>query len=918
MTKQPVQVELYYSGGWHAVPVYVRDPITIVRGRADEASGPTPATMTCAIANRTGDYNPRNPLSSLFGLIGRNTPIRVGMTLAEDDFARTEVAGWGTGPAGAWLWFGAGGTVAAADTTVSGGQGRHWVPVTNAYRGTWIPSVSLRDVELAVTVDTFISDVTGGAVEPAGLLLRMQSIGTYYMARLEISPAETVILALYGPSGMLAWTSLALVWTGQPLRVRASIVGQVLSAAAWDPATGTEPAGWHVQAYDSAITAPGAVGLRSGVASGNTNTKPVEFRYDDLVLTDRRYYGEVASWKPGRTVDFDPDTGRGDAWAAIEAAGILRRLGQGADPLASPLRRALTAATPSAYWPLEDLDGAQAGQSAVAGVDDMRPFGYSRFTAPGTAVPEPAAGLPKFGSGSGIPGSAPVVDLAEGGVLVGYPPAGDGTSWRIEWVMVCPRDKAAARIPIRWTTDGTWDTWDFQVESTGIFGTFGTGLTAAGSATASFGIFDGLPHHYMIEAVVIGGITSADLYIDGTPVASYGAFVPPMTGTPGSIRSVVVNPLEEVNGTDSMPIIGHIAVWNPYPTFPPDTTAAMHGHAGETTAARFTRLCAEQDVDAIVVGNPAEAPTMGAQRIATFADLLAEIERTDGGMVYEPRDWLGLVLRTGASLADQDAALTVDYAAEQVAPPLAPVLDDQNTRNDVTARSTATGGTARAVLESGRMSVLPPPAGVGRVTTQVDVNPADDTRLPDYAGWALHLGTVDEVRFASLTVDLVASPELLDAAASVDVGDRVTVTGLPVDVAPGEVELLVPGYTETIPSHGRTITVNATPYTPYEQVATADGDPRAPADGSTLAAGLTALGLSLSLASTAENGPWTTDPADFPLDVRVGGERITVSAITGAGSPQAATITARGVNGVQRAWPAGTEVDVWTPAVAAL
>ncbi|MFR9779052.1 hypothetical protein ACL02O_23730 [Micromonospora sp. MS34] len=77
-------------------------------------------------------------------------------------------------------------------------------------------------------------------------------------------------------------------------------------------------------------------------------------------------------------------------------------------------------------------------------------------------------------------------------------------------------------------------------------------------------------------------------------------------------------------------------------------------------------------------------------------------------------------------------------------------------------------------------------------------------------------------------------------------------------------------------------------------------------------------GQTFSLASTAENGVWTTLAEDFPLDVRVGEERVTVSAISGTSSPQTATVSARAVNGVSAAWPAGTEVDVWLPAVVAL
>jgi hypothetical protein len=72
----------------------------------------------------------------------------------------------------------------------------------------------------------------------------------------------------------------------------------------------------------------------------------------------------------------------------------------------------------------------------------------------------------------------------------------------------------------------------------------------------------------------------------------------------------------------------------------------------------------------------------------------------------------------------------------------------------------------------------------------------------------------------------------------------------------------------------------------------------------------------LSVATTS--GPlWTTDPAEMPFDVMIGGERITVTAITGTNSPQTFTVT-RSVNGVVKEHPAGTAVTVFRPVYRAL
>ena len=56
---------------------------------------------------------------------------------------------------------------------------------------------------------------------------------------------------------------------------------------------------------------------------------------------------------------------------------------------------------------------------------------------------------------------------------------------------------------------------------------------------------------------------------------------------------------------------------------------------------------------------------------------------------------------------------------------------------------------------------------------------------------------------------------------------------------------------------------------------------------------------------------WTTDGAEFPLDIMIAGERITLSGISGATSPQTFTASARAVNGVEKAHTAGSEVHIF-------
>ena len=77
--KQDVLVELFYNAAWHdhTADVYTRDQIVINHGAGNEQTGVVPSDASLTFDNRDGEMNPENRQSSLFGLIGHNTPIRI-------------------------------------------------------------------------------------------------------------------------------------------------------------------------------------------------------------------------------------------------------------------------------------------------------------------------------------------------------------------------------------------------------------------------------------------------------------------------------------------------------------------------------------------------------------------------------------------------------------------------------------------------------------------------------------------------------------------------------------------------------------------------------------------------------------------------------------------------------------------------
>ena len=77
-TVLPLHVDLNV-GGWTDITTdnMRRAGVNITRGRSDEGASVDRSTASMEIDNRTGKYSPRNPTGTYYGLIGRNTPIRV-------------------------------------------------------------------------------------------------------------------------------------------------------------------------------------------------------------------------------------------------------------------------------------------------------------------------------------------------------------------------------------------------------------------------------------------------------------------------------------------------------------------------------------------------------------------------------------------------------------------------------------------------------------------------------------------------------------------------------------------------------------------------------------------------------------------------------------------------------------------------
>lgn len=291
-------------------------------------------------------------------------------------------------------------------------------------------------------------------------------------------------------------------------------------------------------------------------------------------------------------------------------------------------------------------------------------------------------------------------------------------------------------------------------------------------------------------------------------------------------------------------------------------------------------------------------PSSGA--LTYVDDVTVTVERA--GLVFRPLD----------TLYNQTPALTLNYAAAEIAYPFEPTDDDRDLVNDCTVNVEAGDTTpARYELTTGKLSVNPPPSGAGRYATSVTRNVISGYYAASWARWIVHLATTWwEPRYPQISVNLERKRALIASAATVDMGSVILGTNPPVWLPPQDIKQIVTGMTETINMRTWLVSFNTVPGRPFDTLQLSTTASRlGPIDSKLAAAITTTTATSISVVSTAASGRWTTNAARFPLSIMVGGEEMTVTNITGTGLTQTFTV-ARSVNGVQKTHAINTPVTL--------
>lgn len=886
-------------------------PVSIRVGRQNEGALVQPSSTTLQLDNSDHALSPRHPTGRWYPNVKRNTPARVNVDAGSPLLV---VSGGANSRAG---------TPDTANLRITGSQTLAWVlyppiflpPAGFSYEivGRFNVTGNNRAILAYIGSDGLLklrwsTDGTAGG--------ELNGIGTVPFPILPWGPlTQAVHLNVNNGAGGRTTTFYALAgdmddWLADP------------AAAAYDSDTdsgttsvfaGQAPLDVGDVTGSGFMSYPGRVGrvryvagaptssdvradidftaLAPGATSGTDATGKVWTVQGDAQVSNRqpRLVGHTM-WRlgwPGQKVS-------GLATTTARVDGTLRRLRQGKKALDSPIYRLVTSKKNAdkviAYWPSEDGRDATSAFSPIPGVAPMRMF------------------LPKAADGT-LAGSRPLPSVTGGGVAAWHgdvPPHTLSGNWAVDWFFRIPTGAAILAdgliMVIRTTADEAReyrisvdsDEWRVQTVTTA-----GAVTTSTTSSDPSFYTAWGL---LRLEAEQNGG--NIDWNMHWVPLGSGGTifFSGSLAGTLGRVTQLANLAVAPPDGMS----VGHMIVSR-------DTTIgwlapADTGFTGETAARRALRLASEHDTSMIVIGDPDDSEPMGPQRALPLPQLFDECAAADLSVLGEQRYNSGLFFRTRASLYNQQPAMIIDAGLDN---PFEPTEDDQLLHNDITV-TRVNGSSARAVDQD---AIDDSELGEGLYDQSVTLNLADDDRLAGHAAWRLSMGTWPEMRYPSIPV-LLKSREQVDAWVNTGLGDLIRIVNLPAEHPTSTVDLILDGYTERITPARWDVVMNCSPAGPWTVGVLDDDTPTTTlasleSDGTTLTAGIDDNDLSIS--ATVTGKVWTTAAAQFPLDIEIGGEVITLSGISGASSPQTFTVAARSVNGVVKSHSAGAPITAAAP-----
>lgn len=314
----------------------------------------------------------------------------------------------------------------------------------------------------------------------------------------------------------------------------------------------------------------------------------------------------------------------------------------------------------------------------------------------------------------------------------------------------------------------------------------GVSYTITSSATVS----DGVWHHAAVRQDTGGGTTTATLFLDGVSagtatISSSQLSMPRLLAGGGVFNSAFAGNLAHVSAYSGTAVTD-ARIQQHY-------LAGSTGFSGESSGNRVYRLAIyagvlDNDIDfeTGLSTSIAAQDTAGQQPITLMQDVVA----TEGGVLFDAGD--GLLTFHGRSHRYNAAtALTLSVANRELMPGLEPRLDDQDLVNDVSA--SRTGGVAARVVDTASV------AEYGTYREDISLLTTSDNEVFDAASWKVYTASTPQVRVPTCEVELsLLSSAQITTLLQREIGDRITLSGLPVQAPAPSMDFFIEGWTETV------------------------------------------------------------------------------------------------------------------------
>jgi hypothetical protein len=335
------------------------------------------------------------------------------------------------------------------------------------------------------------------------------------------------------------------------------------------------------------------------------------------------------------------------------------------------------------------------------------------------------------------------------------------------------------------------------------------GDSAFYTLTSAATVTDGATHHAVLREQLVASALTATLFLDGVSVGSF-TFAPwdifrrDRLSAGATAGSGPAAPSTLFNG-----VLAHVAVYN---TYVDDARVLAHaqagltGFSGERSDQRIARLARYAGVPASEVSTETglslsltNQMTTGAQPIA----LMQDVVKTESGVLFDAGDGV-LTFHARSHRYNSASALTLSAGGTELDGDLQPKLDDQGMANDITA--TRTGGVTLRAADTASID----DHGVYRDDLQLLTT--DDAEVFDAAYWNLNTRSSPLVRVSTCSVNLHnASSAQKTAILARELGDKITLAGLPAQAPSTSMGCFIEGVSEQITPEVHRVEYNLSP-----------------------------------------------------------------------------------------------------------